>query len=431
MSEIKQIKITKTESKIKEPYSIAENWTWMHVEDCIDILDSKRIPVNAKERKNRVGKIPYYGATGQVGWIDDHLFDEELVLLGEDGAPFLERYKKKAYIISGKSWVNNHAHVLKAISNLISNSFLCHYLNFFDFTSHVTGTTRLKLNQSSMRKIPIPVPSIIEQNLITRKIAELFLKIDLANTTLKKIKSLSNRYKLSLLENAFNGNLSKTWRKKTLSKDNNNKIETTQLNSISKIWKKEKLETLCEIIGGGTPSRKVPNYFSGDIVWLTPTQIPKTKIIDIFDSKEKITKKGLEKSSAKLIPEGSVLLTSRATIGSVAIAGCEVTTNQGFASFVCTHDIFNKFLAYWLWANKDLLIKKARGTTFKEIAKSTLKQLDIPVPTIPEQKFIVNTIDVALSNLETSLNLIDKVEFQLIQQKYIILKSAFEGKLII
>ena len=69
------------------------------LEDVVDILDSQRVPVNAKERENRKAKIPYYGATGQVGWIDDYLFDEELVLLGEDGAPFLDANKQKAYII--------------------------------------------------------------------------------------------------------------------------------------------------------------------------------------------------------------------------------------------------------------------------------------------------------------------------------------------
>src|SRR5437762_9259028 len=81
--------------------------------EVVDILDSRRIPVNSDERAKRVGDVPYYGATGQVGWIDDCIFDEELVLLGEDGAPFLDHTKPKAYMIRGKSWVNNHAHVLR------------------------------------------------------------------------------------------------------------------------------------------------------------------------------------------------------------------------------------------------------------------------------------------------------------------------------
>ncbi|MFH1322633.1 MAG: hypothetical protein ABIH80_02205 [Methanobacteriota archaeon] len=114
-------------------------WVWTSLESCIEILDGQRVPINADEREKRIaGKstselYPYYGATGQVGWIDDHLFDEELVLLGEDGAPFFEQTKNKAYIIKGKSWVNNHAHVLKAIADVILNQFLCNYLNVFDY----------------------------------------------------------------------------------------------------------------------------------------------------------------------------------------------------------------------------------------------------------------------------------------------------------
>ena len=131
-------------------------WDIANLEDVVDILDSKRVPVNAKERETRVGPVPYYGATGQVGWINDYLFDEELVLLGEDGAPFLEAAKKKAYIIRGKSWVNNHAHVLKAHSD-IPNAYIKYYLDTVDYHEFVTGTTRLKLNQAAMRRIPVPI----------------------------------------------------------------------------------------------------------------------------------------------------------------------------------------------------------------------------------------------------------------------------------
>jgi type I restriction enzyme S subunit len=88
-------------------------WVSAELGDLVEVLDRFRVPVNAEERAGRQGKIPYYGATGQVGWIDNFLFDEELVLLGEDGAPFLDPQKPKAYTIRGKSWVNNHAHVLR------------------------------------------------------------------------------------------------------------------------------------------------------------------------------------------------------------------------------------------------------------------------------------------------------------------------------
>ena len=95
------------------PNTLPSGWAVDSLGTVVDILDSQRVPINSEERAKRLGKVPYYGATGQVGWIDDHLFDEELVLLGEDGAPFLESTKPKAYLIEGRSWVNNHAHVLR------------------------------------------------------------------------------------------------------------------------------------------------------------------------------------------------------------------------------------------------------------------------------------------------------------------------------
>src|ERR1035441_7623935 len=99
-------------------------WAEVGLFDVAESLDSRRVPVNGRERSHRLGPVPYYGATGQVGWIDQPLFDEELCLLGEDGAPFLDRSKPKAYLIDGPSWVNNHAHVLRALHGVTSNRFL-------------------------------------------------------------------------------------------------------------------------------------------------------------------------------------------------------------------------------------------------------------------------------------------------------------------
>src|SRR5687767_13854159 len=120
-------------------------WKILPLENSVEILDNKRVPVNADERAKRQGDIPYYGATGQAGWIDDFIFNEELVLLGEDGAPFFEKEKNVAFMVNGKSWVNNHAHVLKARAGITLNGFVLHYLNHFDYKGYVGGTTRLKL----------------------------------------------------------------------------------------------------------------------------------------------------------------------------------------------------------------------------------------------------------------------------------------------
>ena len=203
-------------SEDSTPNSLSElpnSWVCTTLANCADILDNQRVPINAKERVTRIsGKLeselyPYYGATGQVGWIDDYLFDEELVLLGEDGAPFLDILKDTAYLVKGKSWVNNHAHVLRAKSGVTSNQFLCHYLNTFDYHGYLTGTTRLKLNQSTMRKIPVPLPSPPEQKQIVFEIEAHLSVADEIEATLDAELKRAERLRQSILKQAFSGKL--------------------------------------------------------------------------------------------------------------------------------------------------------------------------------------------------------------------------------
>lgn len=185
---------------------MSSNWNVVPFTEAVDICDTLRKPINSSERASRIkGKeqselYPYYGATGQVGFIDDYITDGEYVLLGEDGAPFLDAFSKKAYIISGKTWVNNHAHVLKSKTN---NKFLCYYLNSFNYKGYVSGTTRLKLTQAEMKRIPVPVPPLSEQERIVARIEELFSQLDAGVETLKKTKAQLAVYRQAVLKEAF------------------------------------------------------------------------------------------------------------------------------------------------------------------------------------------------------------------------------------
>ncbi|MEJ7787109.1 MAG: restriction endonuclease subunit S [Solirubrobacteraceae bacterium] len=134
-------------------------WDVSQLGDLVDILDSRRIPLNATERASRSGDVPYFGATGQVGWIDEPIFNEPLILLGEDGVQFFEASKQKAYLIEGPAWVNNHAHVLRPRPD-VDRAFLSYYLNAADYRGLANGTTRLKLTQAAMRRIPVPLPAL-------------------------------------------------------------------------------------------------------------------------------------------------------------------------------------------------------------------------------------------------------------------------------
>jgi type I restriction enzyme S subunit len=173
------------------------------------------------------------------------------------------------------------------------------------------------------------------------------------------------------------------------------------------MWKLDKIGNVCQVISGGTPSRNVLEYFGGDIAWFTPTEIPKNKIEEVILSEENITELGLKKSSAKVLPKGTVLLTSRATIGMIAIAGTEITTNQGFANFICNDKtLYNWYLAYWLNSKVGLIKSLSSGTTFKEISKTTIRNLDIPLPPLEEQKQIA----ALFQSIETATEQVDGQE---------------------
>ncbi len=151
-----------------------EKLKYTRVEECCEILDSMRIPITASDRKE--GKYPYYGANGIQDYVNDYIFDDELVLLAEDGGNFGSKEKPIAYRVSGKCWVNNHAHIL---SPKIDFEFLQYSLNQIDYSEYVNGSTRLKLTQTDMRSIKIMLPPLAEQERIKSKIQTLFSQLHL------------------------------------------------------------------------------------------------------------------------------------------------------------------------------------------------------------------------------------------------------------
>jgi len=157
-------------------------------------------------------------------------------------------------------------------------------------------------------------------------------------------------------------------------------------------WKTARLEEVAQVLGGGTPSRTEKSYFGGSIPWATPTDVTSLDGLYIGKAKETITDEGLKNSSTKLMPAGAVLLTSRATIGFTAVAEVPMCTNQGFVNFVCGPELVPEFLAYWLQTQKSKLIQHAGGTTFKEIARGTVRKFEIAYPPIPEQRLIVDIL---------------------------------------
>jgi type I restriction enzyme S subunit len=144
---------------------IPEDWEVKRLGEVCNFLDSQRVPIKDGDRVKMQGKYPYYGASGIIDYVNDYLFDDDLILLGEDGANILTRSTPLAFLVSGKVWVNNHAHVLKTSTNH-NRYYICNYLESLSYDKYNTGTAQPKLNREICENIPILLPNIYEQNKI-------------------------------------------------------------------------------------------------------------------------------------------------------------------------------------------------------------------------------------------------------------------------
>lgn len=408
-------------------------WNMIPLEEAVEICDSLRKPINAKERQKRIaGKnsselYPYYGATGQVGYIDDYITDGEYVLLGEDGAPFLNSFAQKAYIISGKTWVNNHAHVLKSKSN---NKFLCYYLNYFNYNGYVSGTTRLKLTQNSLKQIYIPNPSLDEQERIVSKIEELFSKLEKGVEELNKIKEQLKIYRQAVLKEAFEGKWSYDNRQ-SVNIETVDKTLVVELPTLPNEWEYVYLSKLGELSRGKSKHRprndkklfedgKYPFVQTGDVKAANKYLTSYSTMYGDF---------GLAQS--KLWKKGTLCITIAANIAETCILGIDACFPDSVVGFDPQEDIVDRdYVRYFIEASKIRLSAFAPATAQKNINLTTLENLIIPYCHIDEQKYIVTEI-------ESRLSVCDKIEQTVNESlqkaeslRQSILKQAFEGNLV-
>ncbi|MCK6639445.1 MAG: restriction endonuclease subunit S [Bacteroidia bacterium] len=399
-------------------------WKWIKLGQAANVLDNLRRPINAAEREKRIlGKdesllYPYYGATGQVGYIDSYLTDGEYILVGEDGAPFLDNFKSKAYKIKGKGWVNNHAHILQEVESITINDFILYYLNSINYRPYVNGTTRLKLTKGSLVEIPFPIPSIAEQHLIVSKIESLFSELDKAVESLKTAQQQLKTYRQSVLKWAFEGRLTN---------------ENVKEGELPEGWDMKTLSQIGTWKGGGTPSKSRKEFWEkGSIMWVSPKDMKSKVITDTID---RITNEAIQESSAKLIDSGSILFVVRSGILRrtlpVGLTTMEVTVNQDLQALTPAHVLPDYVYWYVVGKNEDIRRDCSKdGTTVESIESVKLRNYKIPICTDNEQKLIVQEI-------ESRLSVADKMEASItesLQQaealRQSILKRAFEGKLV-
>lgn len=381
-------------------------------DQAVEIWDTLRKPVNAKERQNRIeGKdihelYPYYGATGQVGYIDGYISDGEYVLLGEDGAPFLQPTATKAYLIHGKAWVNNHAHVLRSKFN---NAFLCHYLNSFNYQGFVSGTTRLKLTQSAMKQIPIPAPPLPDQERIVSRIEELFSQLDASVAELKTVKERLKVYRQAVLKEAFD--------------------------SVQDTCEVTTIQSVCEDIKVGIVIKPTQYYVdSGGVRAFRNANVRRGFIED--NDWAMISKGGHEKNKRSEVHTGDVLIARSGVNLGMASAVPEKFNGYNAIDVVIAvpkHEcVLSQYLAYYTNSPYGMNSVKAnqRGVAQGHLNVTVYGKLSIILPPLRMQTQVVSKIEEQLSICDGIERTVDTALQQAEALRQSILKKAFMGELV-
>ena len=434
---------------------LPEGWAWARLGSALFNRDAERVPVSVADREKLDKTYDYYGASGVIDKVDSYLFDKPLLLIGEDGANLLTRSKPIAFMARGKYWVNNHAHVLDGISEGYLE-YIALYINSISLAPYVTGTAQPKMNQAKMGLILIPLPPLAEQRRIVERVGELMPLVEeyggLEDAREALDAALPGRLRKSVLQLAVRGGLvpqdptdepagvllerirgqrrqlvaegkmrapkggesiifagsdGRRYEKRVDARGRESEpacIEEEIPFEIPEGWEWARLETLGTIIGGGTPKTGVSEFWSDEvsgIPWITPADMGAQPSIFISAGKRFISNAGLEKSSAQLLPTGSVLMSSRAPIGYLGIAANPIATNQGFKSVALIDNAMNRWLICVLEAIMDSIAKRASGTTFKEISGSEFGKTLVPLPPVEEQTRILSSfkrLSIAVTN---------------------------------
>ena len=314
-------------------------------------FDKKRVPLSGAQREKRKGKYRYYGAQGVIDHIDDFIFDGTYLLIAEDGENLKSKKQNIAQVVEGQFWVNNHAHIVQG-NELCDTRYLSYLLNSIDLSGYVTGSAQPKLSQANLNAVTLFLPPIF----IQKKIVDYLYLFDKKIAVNQQINDNLELQAQAFFQELFVDNADPEWAIGTIS-------------------------DLGAVVGGSTPSKAKPEYYTETgIAWITPKDLSINKSKFISHGENDITELGLKNSSATIMPEGTVLFSSRAPIGYIAVAAGEVTTNQGFKSIVPKPEIGTAFVYYFLKHNLPIIEGMASGSTFKEVSGSTMKGVPAVIP---------------------------------------------------
>ena len=399
-----------TSDKPHYPYELPKGWCFTNIGELLINRDGERKPVSSAIRSKQLNKIyDYYGAAGVIDKIDDYLFDEKLLLIGEDGANLLSKSKNNAFFAEGKYWVNNHAHVLDATDkNLLE--YVAIVINAIKLDDYITGSAQPKLSQDNLNKIPIVLPPLSEQKRIMEAIIHWSLLIEQIEQNKIDLQASIKQAKSKVLDLAIHGKLVQQDPNdepaSELLKRINPKAETITDNGhyqkLPEGWTICKLKDICSKLVDGDHNPPKGTKETTEYLMLSAQNIVNDNIVytngvrylnhDTFETSDKRTK----------VMQGDLLITIVGTLG----RSCVFSDNKKITlqrSVAClTPLIYNHFLKYYMDSSsiQKYMTTNAKGTAQKGFYLNQLEQLPIMIPPLTEQQRIVARIEKIFARLD-------------------------------
>ena len=391
-----------------------EGWETVKVEQCCEILDCKRVPINTVDREKRIGEIPYYGANGLQGYIDGFIFDEPLILIAEDGGCFDEFASRPiAYRIYGKSWVNNHAHVLRVKKEFCQDAIF-YNLEHKDIQSFIVGGTRSKLNQSALRSITLTLPTSKPEQ---TKIAEILSTVDRAIEQTAALIAKQQRIKTGLMQDLLTRGIDEHG---NLRSEQTHQFEDSPLGRIPVEWALKRIGDIFEIQLGKMLSQKAtegrsPFFYLGNknVQW----DRVDTSGLQLMDFNERERRKFDLKFNDILVCEGGEV--GRTAIWRGEVKNCYYQKavhrlrpiDQQFLP-----GLFPRFMKWCIRAG--LLSDYTSQTSIAHLTQEKLAAVPIKVPPLPEQRklnAVFDQLDNELGNQSAKLSKLHSLKTALMQ----------------
>jgi type I restriction enzyme S subunit len=357
----------------------SNHWSTRQLGDLTENLDNRRIPVKAPDRRS--GPYPYYGASGVVDHVDKYLFDGEYLLVAEDGENLRSRQTPIAFIARGKFWVNNHAHIVRG-NQFADTRYLSYVLSQTDVSGYLTGSTMPKLTQGNLNRIPIIAPPLPSQRAIAHALGTLDDLIELNRETNAILEEMARVLFKSWFVD-FDPVRAKLEGRPPAGMDAAtaalfpNHFQDSELGEIPHGWEVKPLSELCQLGRGASP-RPINDFMNGDVPWVKIADATGAGGPFLYETKEKVTRKGAEKSVA--VAPGDLILSNSATCGVpmfVELHGC---IHDGWLYFKNLHSISKLYLFHALIELAEHLVNIADGSVQKNLNTNLVGQQGIVVP---------------------------------------------------